>query len=96
MERLQRAGIPAGVVADAVDLCTRNPQLAARGYWTHVATPEGDTVTLDGIAARLDATPGFVAAPGPLLGEHTDRVLRDLLGLSPDEMTRLRETGAIG
>jgi crotonobetainyl-CoA:carnitine CoA-transferase CaiB-like acyl-CoA transferase len=88
--------VPAGVVADAVDLCTRNPQLAARGYWTAVATPEGDTVTLDGVAAQLEATPGRIAAPGPVLGEHTDRVLVDIVGLSTEEIARLRRAGALG
>src|SRR5207253_4632691 len=31
MEMLQNAGVPAGIVADAIDLCDRNPQLASRG-----------------------------------------------------------------
>ena len=95
MDRLQAAGVPGGIVADAVDPCTRNPQLAARGYWTHVSTPEGEPVTLDGIAARLGTTPGYVAAPGPLLGEHTERVLRELLGCSATDVARLRAAGAI-
>jgi len=95
MELLQAAGVPAGVVADAVDLCTHNRQLAARGYWTRVATPEGDSVVLDGVAARLDGTPGYVAAPGPLLGEHTERVLVDVLGMTAADVARLRDAGAV-
>jgi benzylsuccinate CoA-transferase BbsF subunit len=94
-ERLQKAGVPAGIVADAVDLCTRTPQLAARGYWSRVATPEGETVILDGLAAHLSATPGYVTAPGPLLGEHTEHVLADVLGISADAITQLRQSGAI-
>jgi crotonobetainyl-CoA:carnitine CoA-transferase CaiB-like acyl-CoA transferase len=95
MEMLQAAQIAAGVVADAVDLCERNPQLAARGYWATVASPEGERVTLDGVPFRLSATPGYVAAPGPLLGEHTDEVLHAVLGLGRDEVTGLRAAGVV-
>jgi crotonobetainyl-CoA:carnitine CoA-transferase CaiB-like acyl-CoA transferase len=96
MTTLQRAGVAAGVVADAVDLCDRNPQLAARGYWATLPTPEGEPVTVDGVPVRLARTPGYVAAPGPLLGEHTDHVLADLLGLDAAELTRLRADKVIG
>jgi crotonobetainyl-CoA:carnitine CoA-transferase CaiB-like acyl-CoA transferase len=96
MEHLQGAGVPAGVVANAVDLCERNPQLAARGYWESVATPEGTTLTFDGVASRLTATPGLVSGPGPLLGEHGERVLADLLACDAAEIARLRGLGVLG
>lgn len=96
MEMLQMAGVAAGVVADAVDLCERNVQLATRGYWVTLATPESDDVVVDGIPFGLSLTPGHVAAPGPLLGEHTERVLADVLGIMPEESARLRATGIIG
>jgi hypothetical protein len=37
-----------------------------------------------------------VRAPAPLLGEHTDLVLRERLGLGDDDIARLRRAGAIG
>lgn len=89
MARLQQAGIAAGVVANGEDL-DRDPQLSARDYWAQVQTPEGDPVTLDGPSVKLSATPGYVAAPGPLLGEHTDAVLRRLLGYSDADLARLK------
>jgi crotonobetainyl-CoA:carnitine CoA-transferase CaiB-like acyl-CoA transferase len=89
-ERLQRAGVRAGVVADAEDLCVRDPHLHARGYWVRVKTPEGTEVILDGIPYRLGRTPAFAAGPGPLLGEHTAEVLCDLLGLGDAEIATLR------
>ncbi|MGE0822602.1 MAG: CaiB/BaiF CoA transferase family protein [Candidatus Binatia bacterium] len=89
MQRLQHAGVAAGVVANGEDL-DRDPQLHARGYWAHVQTVEGDTVTLDGPPIKLSATPGYVAKPGPLLGEHTDAVLRNLLGYSETEIAHLK------
>jgi formyl-CoA transferase len=96
MNRLQHCGVPAGIVADALDLCERDPQLAARGYWESVTTPEGKTVTFDGVASRLTATPGRVRGPGPLLGEHGEHVLADLLGCDSAEIARLRALGVLG
>jgi crotonobetainyl-CoA:carnitine CoA-transferase CaiB-like acyl-CoA transferase len=90
VETLQAAGVPAGLVADAADLCARDPQLAARGHFVDVPTPEGRTVRIDGPPYRLSATPARVAGPGPLLGEHTDEVLSRVLGLDDAEIARLR------
>lgn len=89
MTRLQAAGVPAGVVANGEDL-DRDPQLQARGYWARVQTPEGDEVVLDGPPIKLSATPGYVATPGPLLGEHTDVVLQRLLGYSDADIAQLK------
>jgi crotonobetainyl-CoA:carnitine CoA-transferase CaiB-like acyl-CoA transferase len=94
-ERLQQAGVRAGIVADAEDLCVRDPQLTARGYWTPVRTPEGDEVILDGAPYRLQRTPARIGGPGPLLGEHTIEVLRRLLGLDEAEIAVLRADGVI-
>jgi len=82
--------VAAFTVANGEDLCARDPHLQWRGYWARVREPEGRTIALDGVATRLSHTPGFVAGPGPLHGEHTDRVLRDVLGLSASEIANLR------
>ncbi|HXG19487.1 MAG TPA: CoA transferase [Methylomirabilota bacterium] len=89
MTLLQQAGVAAGMVANGEDL-DRDPQLRARGYWAQVQTPEGDEVILDGTPIKLSATPGYVAAPGPLLGEHTEAVLKRLLGYSDEYIAQLR------
>jgi formyl-CoA transferase len=44
---------------------------------------------------RLTGTPGSVRWPGPALGEHTDAVLTERLGMSTDEISGLRERGVI-
>ncbi|HJW68251.1 MAG TPA: CoA transferase, partial [Candidatus Binatia bacterium] len=95
MERLQAAGVAAGRVANAADLCARDPQLAARGHFVDVPTPEGGTVRLDGPAFLLSDTPARVRGPGPLLGEHTDEVLHDVLGLDANEIAALRADGVV-
>ena len=49
-----------------------------------------------GVPVRLSVTPGSVRSPSPRLGEHTDEVLRELLGLGKSEIDALRASGAIG
>jgi len=89
MSLLQQAGVPAGRVANGEDL-DQDSQLRMCGYWAHVRTPEGDAVVLDGLPIKLSATPGFIAAPGPLLGEQTESVLRRLLGYSAEYIAQLK------
>src|SRR5262249_26461011 len=96
MATLQAAGIAAGLVANAEDLCARDPQLAARGHFVEVGTPEGGGVRMDGPPYMLSDTPARVGGPGPLLGEHTDEVLAGVFGCDADEIGALRAAGVIG
>jgi crotonobetainyl-CoA:carnitine CoA-transferase CaiB-like acyl-CoA transferase len=95
MTHMQHAGVAAGIVADAEDLCRHDPHLQARGYWSRICTPEGATVELDGVPVKLSATPGGVRAAGPLLGEHTDVVLQSVLGMSPAAIAALRAANVV-
>jgi len=95
MQTLQAAGVAAGVVADAEDLCERDPQLRHRGYWVEVETPEGERVCLDGVPFLFDGVAAGPTAPGPLLGEHTDAILRRFLGLTEARIAALRAAGTI-
>ncbi len=92
---LQRHGIAAAVVADARDLCETDPHVRSRGYFASVATPEGSIARLDGLPIRLSHTPGRITSPAPLLGEHTDAVLMQVLGMTTDEITAFREARVI-
>lgn len=95
MAHLQAHGVAAGRVADAADLCAHDPQLAARGHFTDVPTPEGGRVRVDGPGVRLAATPAAARGPGPLLGEHTDAVLARVLGLDAAAIAALRAERAV-
>jgi itaconate CoA-transferase len=70
-----------------------HPQLTARDRWRRVGTPKGDIPAL----LPPPVITGYEApmAPVPGLGEHTDAVLGEL-GLTADEIARLRDQGAIG
>jgi len=95
MAVLQAAGVAAGVVADAEDLCRRDPHLQARQYWARIATPEGDVVEVDGVPFKMSETPGRVCTPGPLLGEHTDAILQRVLGMNTGTIAALRAAEVI-
>lgn len=96
MAALQGAGIAAGVVANAADLCRRDPHLQARGYWTKLRTPEGEWMEFDGVPFKMSATPGHVGSAGPLLGEQTESVLQRVLGLPAAAIAELRSADVIG
>ena len=48
-----------------------------------------------GVVPKLSRTPGRVTHAGPSLGQHTDEILTDLLGMSADDITELRQQGII-
>ena len=95
LSRLQAYGVPAGLVADAADVCRDDPALAARGHFVDVATEEGRMVRIDGPPFQLSDTPGRVQGCGPLLGEHTDEVLGEILGYDAAAIDALRRDGVV-
>jgi formyl-CoA transferase/CoA:oxalate CoA-transferase len=82
-------GIPVGTVNTLAEV-VRHPQVKARGALVEVDHPSVGKVPVVGVPARLSATPGSVRTPSPTLGQHTDEVLRDLLGLAAPEIAALR------
>jgi len=91
VHRLEQADI-ANARLNTMEEFWRHPQLEARGRWHPVASPAGEIAmlkppfNLDGMEPRMDAIPA--------LGEHTERVLREL-GFSAAGVEALRRDGAI-
>jgi len=90
---LGRASVPAGPVMDSGDLYA-SEHLRARGMLVEIEHPTRGAMTLFGCPIRLSDSPAEINCP-PLLGEHTDEVLRAELCLSDDELAALRTAGAI-
>jgi formyl-CoA transferase/CoA:oxalate CoA-transferase len=88
-------GIPMGAI-NSIGEVVEHPQVAARGALVEMDHPRAGKVRMVGAPVRLSETPGSVRTPAPTLGEHTDEVLRDLVGLSSEEVGALRAAGAIG
>ena len=95
MADLQRAGVPAGLVANGADLCARDPQLQSRNFWGTVTLPDGRTTQVTGVPMKLSATPGSIRTPSPEIGSSNDYVLGELLGLGRAEREALIAEKAI-
>jgi crotonobetainyl-CoA:carnitine CoA-transferase CaiB-like acyl-CoA transferase len=93
-ESLVAAGIPAHVVHDLPG-AFHDPQLAHRGHFVLVDHPLVGPVPVEASRFRLERTPARVELPGPMLGQHNEHVLVDLLGLSPEEIADLAAEGAL-
>ena len=57
--------------------------------------PKAQKVTVMGVPVRLHATPGAAAIPPPVIGQHTESVLKSLVGLTKPAVARLRAQGAV-
>ena len=91
---LQAAGVPAGPVLAAWEVVS-DPHLYARGYFVDVVHPETGHHRWIGYPWKLSRTPGQITRHAPLFGEHNDEVLSDLLGLTIEEISTLREQGVV-
>jgi crotonobetainyl-CoA:carnitine CoA-transferase CaiB-like acyl-CoA transferase len=91
---LTESGIPFGPVASIADIVA-SPQIAAREMLVEVEHPTLGPLTLPGIPIKLSASPGSIRKAPPLVGEDTDDVFRELLGLDDDRLATLRAGGAI-
>ncbi len=89
------AGIPVGAIND-LGRVVGHPQVEARGLLHESGHPAAASARVIAPYFRMSETPGGVRAPAPLLGQHTDAVLRERLGLAPDDLARLRRDGVIG
>ncbi len=89
------AGIPMGAI-NTIDRIVEHPQVKARNVLVDCEHPTAGKVKVVGPPVRLSETPGRVQSPAPMLGEHTDDVLREHLGLEETEIARLRRIGALG
>ncbi len=88
-ERLQGAGVAAGIVATNEDLVVRDAHLRERGYLVSLDHPESGRTLHDGAPFRFSDAQVAPRAPAPLLGQHNDAVFHTLLGLSEQEIDQL-------
>jgi len=81
---------------NTLDAVVEHPQVAARGALVECEHPVAGRIRMVGPPGRMSDTPARTPAPAPLLGEHTEDVLRSRLGLSVEEVARLRRDRVIG
>jgi crotonobetainyl-CoA:carnitine CoA-transferase CaiB-like acyl-CoA transferase len=91
---LEAVGVPCGPINDIGDVFA-NPQVQARGMAMDMPHPTAGKVTLLRSPMKLSATPAGAELPPPLLGQHTDEVLRDVLGRSAEDIAAMRARGVV-
>ena len=94
MAALQAHGVPAGYMMYVGDT-VHDPHFVARGYPIEFDQPGLGLVTMEGSAFRSAELPAPITTPAPFLGEHTREVATSVAGLSPAEVQRLIESGAL-
>jgi succinyl-CoA---D-citramalate CoA-transferase len=94
LETMREASVPAGKLFTAKDML-EDPHYEARENVVTVEDPEMGPFPMQNVVPRLTETPGKVRWTGPALGQHNDEVFGELLKLSEEEQTGLRERGVV-
>ncbi len=81
-----------GPIQDYDDI-TKDPQVLINQYIVEINDPTRGKVKVPGIPVKLSETPGKIRRLAPELGQHTEEVLQEVLGLSWEELAKLREEG---
>ncbi len=98
MNALQAEGVPAGAVLDSKELLF-NPHLKERGFYEvvrHHPSTAMPPLPYAGRPWKLSGTPAVTPRAAPVMGEHNEYVLGELLGMSGEEVTALERQGVIG
>jgi len=93
LQVLEEAEVPSGPIYSVADMLA-DEHYNARGLFETVES-NGRPLKIPALVPKLSETPGETRWPGPPLGAHNDEILGDELGLSAEEIARLKESGAI-
>lgn len=94
ISRIHPRGVPIGAInsiAQALD----EPQVKARDMLVKIPHPLKDDFVTVGSPIKMSGTPVEYLRPAPMLGEHTDEVLKAQLGLSDERLLQLKASGVI-
>jgi glutaryl-CoA transferase len=94
LKLLGEAEIPIGPI-NTIDRVFADPQVLARQMLVEMGHPKIGKFKLVGSPMKLSKTPVQYRIPPPLLGEHTESVLREVLGYDKEKIARLKEDKVI-
>ena len=94
VEALEKAGVPCGPI-NTVAQAFADPQVQARGMQIRLPHPLAGEVPLMGRPMKFSGTPLEHQLAPPLLGQHADEILEQMLGIGAEERAKLRAAGAI-
>jgi crotonobetainyl-CoA:carnitine CoA-transferase CaiB-like acyl-CoA transferase len=99
MQRLQSAGVPAGMCQTAQDRYEQDPQLRHLQWLIELPQQEIGSWPVRGFPVQMERSPahpgGTMGRSGPSYGEHTDHVLKSVLGLSRENIEALQAQGVL-
>lgn len=94
LEELEKVGVPCGPINN-LEQVFDDAHVQARGARQEVEHPVGGTIPTVANPIRMSESPIEYDRPPPVLGQHTDAVLADILGLDKQAIIRLRDAGII-
>jgi crotonobetainyl-CoA:carnitine CoA-transferase CaiB-like acyl-CoA transferase len=96
LAELRAVGVPAEPVVHSYAI-DNDKQMRSRGFWQPVAHPIVGTHRYPGLPIRMSSGPAqWYRSAAPLLGQHTEEVLKKELGLTDEQLAELREAKVIG
>ncbi len=94
LEILDKVGVPNGPI-NTIDKVLQDPQVIAREMIVEVEHPIAGKFKMPGVPIKLSDTPGSVRTPAPVLGQHTEEILKELLGYDDEKIQSLRDSKAL-
>lgn len=94
LEILEECGVPNGPINN-IEQVINDPQVKARDMIVEVDHPKAGKLKTIGVPIKMSETQGSIRFPSPLLGEHTEEVLKDMLNLTDEQIKDLRQKGGI-
>jgi CoA:oxalate CoA-transferase len=90
----EKEGLPYSPINNMKEIC-EDPHIAYRKMLVEIDQPRIGKMKIAGSPIKMSETPGEVYAPAPLLGQHTDEVLKALLGYSDETIAQLKKENVI-
>ncbi len=87
-------GVPCSPVRSVKDLL-KDVQLDFRNYWVDLDHPKAGKLRYPGAPYKLSVTPWKEEHAAPLLGEHNEKIICQMLGYSRQDLVRMRQGGII-
>jgi crotonobetainyl-CoA:carnitine CoA-transferase CaiB-like acyl-CoA transferase len=94
VERLNQFGCPAGPIYD-IEQVYQDPHVQAREMEVHVQHPLAGDIGQIGFPVKFSGTPARIRTPAPVLGEHTEEVLREMLAVNQEILDELIDAGVL-
>jgi len=88
------AGLPYSPINNMKEIC-EDPNITYRKMLVDIDQPEAGKMKIAGSPIHLSETPGEVYAAAPLLGQHSEEILREILRYSDEEIDNLKKEGVI-